>query len=230
MKQYWKKLADKIDGMSLRERALIFAAVAFMLVSLIMTTFLDPLLAQQKKLSAEVVQKQERMKGILAEIETLLAAKRADAISPMRQHLEQVRRQIAEGDIYLQSRRERLVAPENMGGLLEEVLRRNGRLQLISLQTLPAAPLIEKVAKPGKEKERAVPADAAVVPDKQVFRHGVRITVRGSYPDLLQYLTALEQLPAQMFWGEVDMEAAYPDVTLTLTLYTLSLDKIWLQI
>lgn len=228
MKRYWKKLADKIDGVSLRERALIFGAVAFMLVSLIMTMFLDPLLAQQKKMSAEVVQKQEKMKGILAEIDILLQAKKADAISPLRQRLEQIKRQIAEAEIYLQSRRERLVAPEKMGSLLEQVLKRNSRLQLISLQTLSAAPLIEKAAKPGKE--RAVPVDAAIVPDKQVFRHGVRITVRGSYPDLLQYLTELEHLTAQMFWGEADMEAAYPDVTLTLTLYTLSLDKTWLQI
>lgn len=228
MKQYWKKIEDKIDSMTLRERALSFATVAFLLVSLILTFFLDPLLAQQKIMSAEVVQKQEKMKDILAQIETLLAAKKADAISPMRQRLEEIRRQIAEGDIYMQSRRERLVAPEKMGGLLEQVLNRNAGLQLISLQTLPAAPLIEKAAKPGKE--RAAPAEAAVVPDKQVFRHGVRIVVRGSYPDLLQYLTALEQLTAQMFWGEADMEAAYPDVTLTLTLYTLSLDKSWLQI
>lgn len=228
MKQYWKKIVDKIDGMSLRERALIFGAVAFMLVSLIMTMFLDPLLAEQKKLSSQVVQKQEKMKDILAQIDTLLAAKRADAISPLRQRLEQIRLQISEGDIYLQSRRERLVAPEKMGDLLEQVLKRNGRLQLISLQTLPAAPLIEKAAKPGKE--RTVPGEAAVVPDKQVFRHGVKITVRGTYPDLLQYLTELEHLTAQMFWGEADMEAAYPAVTLTLTLYTLSLDKTWLQI
>jgi MSHA biogenesis protein MshJ len=228
MKQHWKKIVDKIDGMSLRERALLFATVAFMLVSLILTFFLDPLLAQQKKLSTQVVQQQEKMKDILAQIDTLLAAKRADAISPLRQRLEQIKRQITEGEIYLQSRRERLVAPEKMGSLMEQVLKRNNRLQLISLQTLPAAPLIEKAAKPGKE--RAVPVEAAIVPDKQVFRHGVKITVRGSYTDLLQYLTALEQLTAQMFWGEVDMGAAYPDVTLTLTLYTLSLDKTWLQI
>ena len=228
MKKYWKKIVDKIDGMSLRERALLFATVAFMLVSLILTFFLDPLLAQQKKLSSQVVQQQEKMKDILAQIDTLLAAKRADAISPLRQRLEKIKLQTAEGDIYLQSRRERLVAPEKMGSLLEQVLKRNSRLQLINLQTLAAAPLIEKAAKPGKE--RAVPMEAAIVPDKQVFRHGVKITVRGSYPDLLQYLAALEQLTAQMFWGEVDMEAAYPDVTLTLTLYTLSLDKTWLQI
>ena len=234
MKKYWKKLEDKIDSMSLRERALIFGAAAFMLVSVIMTSFLDPLLAKQKKLTAEVVQKQEQMKSILAQIDALLEAKRADATSPLRQRLEQIRQQIAAGDLYLQSRRERLVAPENMGAVLEQMLRKNGRLQLVSLQTLAAAPLIEKTSKHGKERaakpEKSETSDPSVVPDKQVFRHGVRIAVRGSYTDLLAYLTDLEKMTAQMFWGEADMEAAYPEVTLTLTLYTLSLDKTWLQI
>lgn len=231
MKEYWKKLADKVDSMSLRERALIFAAAAFMLVSLIMTMFLDPLLAKQKKLSAEVVQKQEQMKSIIAQINALLEAKKADENSPLRQRLAQIKQQIADAELYMQSRRERLVAPEKMGEVLEQVLRKNGRLQLVNLQTLPAAPLIEKTAKPGKERAaKAEKADPTIVPDKQVFRHGVRIAVRGSYMDLLAYLTDLEKMTAQMFWGEADMDAAYPEATLTLTLYTLSLDKTWLQI
>ena len=30
----------------------------------------------------------------------------------------------------------------------------------------------------------------------------MEITVRGSYPDLLGYLAALEKLPSQMFWSK----------------------------
>lgn len=228
MKSYWKKFEDKIDGMTLRERALIFATVAFILVSLIMTRFLDPLLAEQKKLSVQVVQKEEKMKEILAQIDSLQQAKKADANSPVRQRLDEVRRQIEEGGAYLQSRRERLVPPEKMSELLEQVLNKNGGLQLISLKNLPAAPLIEKAGKPAGA--RNVSADTGIVPDKQIFRHGVQIIVSGSYPDLLQYLTALEHLQEQLFWGQVTMDAAYPEVTLTLTLYTLSLDKEWLRI
>jgi len=57
------------------------------------------------------------------------------------------------------------------------------------------------------------------------------MTVRGSYADLLQYLTALEKLPTQMFWGMAKMQVVqYPEAELTLTLYTLSLEKTWLQV
>ena len=227
MKQYWEKLIGKVDGMSVRERVLVFAAIAFLLVALAQVLFLDPLLAEQKRLSAQVVQQQEKMKEVQAQIEALLRAKKDDAVSPLRQRLGQIRQQIVEGDAYLQSRRDRLVQPENMAELLQQVLNKNGQLQLISLQTIAAAPLIEKTARP--EGTGASPASAG--PDKQVFRHGVQITVRGSYLDLLQYLTALEQLPTKMFWGMAKMNVVqYPSAELTLTLYTLSLDKTWLQI
>lgn len=229
MKQYWGKLVNRIDDMSLRERVLIFAAMAFLLVSLVNALFIDSLLEEQKKLSGQVVQQQEKMKEIRSQIEALIQARKDDSNSPLRQRLDKARRQLADGDAYLQSRRDRLVAPEKMAGLLEQVLNKNRQLQLVNLQTLPAAPLIEKVANP--EGAGAARAGAAAVSDKQVFRHGVQITVRGSYLDLLQYLTALEQLPAQMFWGMARMSVIQHPVTeLTLTVYTLSLDKIWLQI
>lgn len=236
--QYWEKFVSKVDGMSLRERALIFAAVAFLLVSLINVLFLDPLLAQQKKLSGQVVQQQEKMKEIQAQIEATLQARRADADSPQRQRLSQIRQQLTEGDAYLQSRRDRLVQPEKMASLLQQVLNKNGQLQLVNLQTLPVAPLIEKAAPAAPLIENAAPEGADIAPahaaagsDKQVFRHGVQITVRGSYPELLRYLTALERLPVQMFWGMAKMNVVqYPTAELTLTLYTLSLGKIWLLV
>ncbi len=229
MRQQWEKLVEKIDGLSLRERALIFAAAAFMLVALIQVLFLDSLLAEQKRLSIQVVQQQEKMKEIQAQIEVSQQARRDDAVSPLRQRLSQIKQQLADGDAYLQSRRDRLVQPEKMADLLEQVLNKNGQLHLINLQTLPAAPLVEKAYKP--EGAGAGAASAAAEPDRQVFRHGVQITVRGSYLDLLQYLTAIEQLPTKMFWGMSRMNVVqYPTAELTLTLYTLSLDKTWLQI
>ena len=228
MRQYWGKFVGKVDGMSLRERVLVFAAVAFLLVALDQVLFLDPLLAEQKRLSTQVIQQQEKMKEIRAQIGALLQARKDDAASPLRQRLERIRQQLADGDAYLQSRRDRLVQPEKMAELLEQVLNKNGKLQLISLQTIAAAPLIEKAAKP---EGAAGASPVSAEPDKQVFRHGVQITVRGSYPDLLQYLTALEQLPTKMFWGMAKMNVVqYPSAEMTLTLYTLSLDKTWLQI
>ena len=225
MRQYWEKFSSKVNDLALRERVLIFAAVAFLLVTLVNTLFLDPLLVQQKKLAAQVTQQQEKMKEIQAQIEALLDAKKGDAVSPERARLSLLKKQIAEGDEYLKTSRERLVQPDKMAGVLEQVLNRNGNLQLVSLHTLPVTPLIEQSA-----EENGLQA-AAMTPDSQVFKHGVQITVRGNYLDLMQYLAALERLPVQMFWGMAKMNVVkHPVAELTLTIYTLSLDKTWMLI
>ena len=219
--------------MSLRERAMTFAAAAFVVIALVNTILLDPLLVRQKALSAQVVQQQEKMKELQAQMQGLLQAKRDDEHSPLRIRLAQLKQQLQEQDGYLQSRRDRLVVPNKMAELLEQVLKKNSKLQLVGLKTLPvgflippatgtAAPAVTANASGGQKQQDM---------QKQIFKHGVQITVRGGYLDLLQYLTALEKLPAQMFWGEVSLSVdQYPESVLTLTLYTLSLDKTWLTV
>jgi MSHA biogenesis protein MshJ len=219
MKQHWENLIKKVDGLSLRERALTFAAAAAILIALTKTLFLDPLLVEKNKKSTQLVQQQEKMKAVQAQIDASSQARKDIENSPLHQRVEQATQQLADGDVYLQGLSDRLVAPEKMAELLEQVLNKYGRLQLINMHTLPVAPLT--MEKPG----------TTAVLDKQIFKHGVQMTVRGSYLDLLQYLTELEQLPTQMFWGKVDMKVEkYPEVVLTLTVYTLSLDKTWLKI
>ncbi|MFA6014010.1 MAG: type II secretion system protein GspM [Gallionellaceae bacterium] len=228
IKTKWENLTAKVDAMSLRERVLMFAAALFLLVTLINSVFLDPLLAKQKKLSKALVQEQEKMKEVQAQLEALLQAKKENENSPLREQIRQIQRQLKEGEVYLKSRRDKLVPPEKMGSLLEQVLGKNGRVQLVNLKTLEATPLIEaSTANPGGS---AVTVKTGGL-ERQVYKHGVKITVRGSYADLLNYLYALEKLPTQMFWGSAKMSVnKHPEVELTVTLYTLSLDTIWLQV
>lgn len=230
MKRYWDLARDKVDNMSLRERVMIFVAAAFVLISLINATLLDPLLTRQKVLSAQVVQQQENMKALQAQMQNMLQARRDDEHSPLRARLAQIRQQLQEQDGYLQSRSDRLVEPSKMAGLLEQVLNKNDKLELIALNTLPPGLLVEKSQEKNAATTQPVMPDAAAG-QNQIFKHGVKITVRGSYLDLLRYLAELEKLPAQMFWGEVGLSVGqHPDAELTLTLYTLSLGKTWLTV
>ena len=237
MKNYWEKARSKIDDMSLRERAMIFVAAAFVVISLMEVLLLDPLLARQKILSTQVTQQQEKMKEVQAQMQSLLEEKRDEEHSPMHVRITQLKQQLQEQDAYLQSRRDRLVEPGKMAGLLKDVLGKNGRLQLVELKTLPVSLLIEKpqaaaVAGQANPNPATLP-DREKQPDqqKQFFKHGVQITVRGGYLDLLRYVSALEKLPTRMFWGEARLSVEkYPEAVFTLTVYTLSLDKTWLTV
>ena len=227
MKRYWELVRGKIDGMSLRERAVIFLAAAFVVVASVNAVLLNPLLVKQTALSAQLVQKQEKMKELQAQLQAHSQARRDDQHSPLRTRLAQLKQRLQEQDGYLQSHRDRLVEPDKMAELLEQVLNKNDKLQLVELKTLPASLLVEK---PQAAASQSPAADSSAG-QKQVFKHGIQITVRGGYLDMLRYLAALEKMPVQMFWGEVSLSVEkYPDAVLTLTLYTLSLDKIWLTV
>jgi len=218
----------KIDGMSLRERAVIFLAAAFVVIASVNAVLLSPLLVKQTALSAQLVQKQEKMKELQAQLRAHSQARHDDQHSPLRIRLAQLKQRLQEQDGYLQSHRDRLVEPDKMAGLLEQVLNKNDKLQLVELKTLPASPLIEKPQPPAADLPIGQKQSDL---QKQVFKHGIQITVRGGYLDMLRYLAALEKMPVQMFWGEVSLSVEkYPDAVLTLTLYTLSLDKTWLTV
>ena len=229
IRQQWGKFENRVNSLSLRERALIFLAAAFILVSVAKTFVLDSLLLQKKKLSAEIESQQEMVKSLQAEIDDAIQARKDLENSAQQHRLTAARQELAEGNTYLQRRSDSLVPPEKVAELLEQVLGHNEGLQLVDLKTLPAEPLLDEAQK--KQGASNMENGDTVALDKQVFKHGVVITIRGSYLDLLQYVTELEKLPMQMFWGKAEMRVIrYPDVELSLTVYTLSLEKTWLQI
>jgi MSHA biogenesis protein MshJ len=163
---------------------------------------------------------------------------RAGADANDRVRRDELKNQIGAIDETLIDLQHKLVPAQNMKALLRDVLARDARVQLISMRTLPLTPLIEK-----KSEKQDMPGTAAKpreVPDKRdkntvsegvVFKHGVQITVQGSYADLYDYLARLEKLPSRMFWSRASLSAeGYPRLTLTVTVYTLSLDKAWLEV
>ena len=274
MKAQWIKLTVKLDAMSLRERAMVFTAVTCAVLFIAYSMVLEPLLAQQEKLLADISQQQNQIGGIDGEITQKIAAFQNDPDAPVRQHLDDVRHQIADADASLRAMQRGLVAPEQIVPLLEHLLRGNGKLRLLSMKTLPVAGLGEqgfkevadvKDAKSGPAAAPAVPtvvaaaltiagvtpppapggaavaapvpapvaAPAASVakPRELLYRHGVEIELQGNYLDMVNYMTALEALPQQLFWGSAKLDAEqYPQAKLTLTLYTMSLDDQWMKL
>lgn len=240
MKQYWERIAVKIDAKSLRERILIFAVAAMLLITLVNSMLLDPQYAKQKQLSQQMAQDQTKIANIHAEIQekTRLQALDPDAVN--RGRLTALQQQSQQMNKALQDLQKGLVTPDKMASLLESILKRGGTLQLVSLRTLPPTGLTEP-----SPSEKSISPHPAGTPALQitkdaagsqqsiesVYKHGVELTIQGSYPDLTNYLKELETMPWQLFWGKAKLNVdEYPKTTLTLTLYTLSLEKKWLNL
>ena len=230
MKEQLQRLATRVDALSLRERVLLFAAIAGLYVFLMYFFGLGPMFAKQELLRTQIVQQQNQLEGIDAEISDKVRAAQVDPDAPARERIAAVRAQTESLATSLRAMQNGLVPPERMAPLVEAILRANGRLQLVSLRTLPVEPV------PGTAKAQAggTPAaaqPAAGEPAALLYRHGVEVTVRGNYLDMIGYMAALESMPTQLFWGAARLEAeTWPSSRLTLTLYTLSLDAKWMKL
>jgi len=227
MKQQWQAFAARVDALSQRERIMGFAGAAALLVFAVHVSVIGPLLRKQELLRSQVIQQQNNIAGINEQIAQKLQEAAADPDAPLRARLAAVRDESKRLNERLRAMQKGLVAPERVAPLLESILRANGRLKMVSVRTLPVEPL----SGTGARKSAAGAPDASTTKRELLFRHGVELSVRGSYLDMVDYMTALEGLPTQLFWGKAQLEVEeYPSVRLTLTLYTLSLDEKWMKL
>jgi MSHA biogenesis protein MshJ len=254
MKQRLIELGNKIDALSLRERVMVFAAVAAGIVFVGNALVFDPMYAKQKALRAKISLERNNAMGIDAEILRLVQAHRLDPDAADRARLAAVTTESAQLGAALRSTQRGLVAPDKMVPLLESLLKGRGGLRLLSLKTLPVSGLndgaFDAASEPAPAAASAVqaaaPATAAAIKaaapapagarpaakaPELLYRHGVEITLQGGYSDMLDYMAALESMPSQLFWAKAKLEAEdYPRARLTLVLYTLSLDQKWIAL
>lgn len=230
MKQQWLMYAARFDALARRERSMVAGAVLFGLAMLGYTFLVEPQLARYDtqtknlaKMTTDLQISEAQLIGIQVQLKDPDAANR-NALKQTRQELEAL-------DSKLRLVENSLVPPEKMQIFLESLLSKNRTLELLSFNTLPPTPLIERI----EEKKIDGKADAAPVPASfappNIYKHGIEIKIAGSYNDLLMYLAEIERMPQRIIWNRNKLSTElYPRNEMTLTLYTLSLDKQWLVV
>lgn len=224
VRQHWRVWEERIDAMSLRERALIFIALLAVLYLVAAHMVFGPLLAQRDALQRTLKSKEQEIASIQRQIQALVAQADLDPDAPERRRLTELEARRKALDESLARTTGGLVSPREMARLVEQVLARNRRLQVLRLESLPPAPVNETAA------DRPVaPGTATEAVGAGIYKHGMRIELKGRYFDIVEYLRALEQLPWKVFWGEVRLESEnHPFSRLTLQIYTLSTHRGWI--
>jgi len=254
LKQQWDKLAARVDALSVRERVLVAGACAALLIFILYSVLLTPLFARQQRLTDSLAQQQQQIATIDAEILQRISSSAIDPNAQERAELEKIRQEVTRLGHTLRTTQAGLVAPERIVFLLERLLKQHARLKVESLKTLQTMPLGDDIAPAAPAvapsltahnsaagaigavhaaaaNAAAAPAAPAVKPPPLLYRHGVEVVLQGSYVDMVNYMEALEAMPTRVFWGKASMSVErYPHASLTLTLYTLSLDNKWIAL
>lgn len=214
MSDLWRRIAERFDALNLRERAMVSAAALVALLALAYTMMIEPQVIQQRRAAGAMLQKRSELRALDAQVQALAASRSQDPERARRERLAQLKSELAELEGRIAAEEKRFTAPSQMRGVVEGVLARSRGVALVEMNTLAVSTLAAKEAK-----------------ERLIYRHGLELTVSGSYLDLLAYVRDLEALPTQLYWGALDLDASkYPHLSMKLTVYTLSLERAWLSV
>ncbi len=191
-----RQLADRLDAKSRRERLLLAAALTVLLLVAWDLLVRAPL-TQQREATQERI---ERARADVAELEASAAqlAQRLEAGGREQQTVAAIEQRLRGVDERLTERTRRVIAPQQMGSVLRDVLAQQDQLRLIRLENTGVAPLeITGTAATKDTQGKALPT---------IYRHRVELALEGSYFALLAYLQHLEGLRWRFQWDAMTIE------------------------
>lgn len=237
--QYWQSLSGKFENLTHRERLMVLVALLAVVYALINSLFINPISTQQKILKGEIDTNQAQISALQQQISTYAGSPIIDPDAGNKARIAELQTQIEKTETQLNALQTTLVSPEKMPALLRSILKSDGKLKLIALNSLEAKHVLDKpvetsvntVASGNSEQTGQQKPKSVNEQDLPLFKHGVEITLEGNYLDLLHYVSSIESMPWHVLWSRAEFTSkAYPVSQLKLTVYTLSLDQVWLSI
>lgn len=218
--KYIHDYLEKYGKLSLRERLLVLAAVAAALYFMFDALLLAPQQQRIKQLN-QSAQAHQQEKGVLvAQLVAMegVKSKAVDLAQSQRNEMAALQKQIAAAEVFYGQSDQR---SSSLGVLLHELLATNPRVSLTGLKTQPSSVFFAPtVAAAGNKAAQAGPELKDIV-----YRSGVEVSLKGSFPALLTYLQALERRSDRLFWSNAHLDVSvYPDVVLRLDIATLGND------
>lgn len=214
MNERWQLLLDKVDALSLRERALVLLSVAAVMYLVWDFTVFSPVATAKSEVDTELAATEQKIAAMEQEETILRQSLNTDPHQDLKLQLKGLNDRMAELDANLSELSVGLVPVDKLATILQDVLAQAGSLQLHSLQTLPVEAL-----------ELTVKTDAEAA-NAGVYKHSVAITVKGSYFEFLSYLKSLEAMTWRFYWDELRYkQEQYPNGLFEIRVYTLSTDE-----
>lgn len=231
MKEKWEILAQKFNGRALRERVLLGLGVLVVIFVVWDFIFYQPLAKKHSVLQARLDVASENITRLSAEEQVFAKALTSDPNAARKREVVRLEQQLDQLDNELEELAVGLIQADKLPQILHDVLFSGGSLRLVGMKTEAVEKLnfsepVTAAEQVGQENgqldinEEFPQQDETVV---SVFKHAVTISLEGRYFDVVNYLSALEQLPWKIYWEFLDYKVEdYPNAAVTLRVYTLS--------
>ena len=218
MKERLAWLAERIEALSLRERMLMFLAIAVIIWAAWQTLLMDPVDQRHKSLQQRIEALSGSNTELQQQVEAILARQVEDPNRAMRERIANVEAELGQVNAELREQASNLVTPQEMARALERILAESDEVMLVSASSLSPTPILTA---PGADGDESV----------RIYKHGLRLEFEGAYLPAMAYLERLEQLPWKLFWDRFDFQVKqYPRSRAVITVYTLSFNESWIGV
>ncbi|KJG05319.1 MSHA biogenesis protein MshJ [Photobacterium angustum] len=203
----WDELSQRFAALSVREQWLIAITGWFGILFIGYMLIIEPQMVTSQTVKMALMDTQNDM--ITAKNQLIVANRKLqqDPDKAINQKLAQYRQEDKALQQVLEAKIGSLITPVQMADLLEQVLRHSSALKLESMTSLPSSQLVSG--------------------DQQgYFVHPIRLTFKGRYFDVVNYLNKLEALPVKYYWRSLSYQVdEYPWAKVELEVYTLGESK-----
>lgn len=203
MKELWTRFAKWVNGLTLRERSLVFTALVGLLGAFTYVFFISPLLEQQKILVAQLDSKSSAMDKQREAVNLEMLKRGRDRAVELNVGMLRVQENIDETEREIATLSASGADATAISTMLNRVLRRSDKVTLV------------RVAQVGIDG-----SPAATARGPGAGRGGLDITLSGGYLDLMEYLASLEKALPAARWGALWLKAESTPAQLTVRIVT----------
>lgn len=237
MKQRIEALKQRFEAYSLRERALISLALIVVIYLLWDMLLMNQEGVAQRKIVGQMYSINQQMEALNTQIDLLTASLTGGEAAQMKARVGELQGLLQDIAQQEQDLTVQFIRPEQMAGVLREILAKNNQLVLIRLSNLGVEPLFAEDSPSREAAATSVPSAAPgtaaqqATPRAEIYRHGMEVVFEGDFGSTVQYLQALENMPWRFYWDNVEYQVLqYPKARVVIRLHTLSLDKEWIGV
>ncbi len=228
-------LVDRVNGLTLRERAIIGVTLSVSTVVLLLQLVWSSWLVDLDTLNKGLVQTENRQAAMASTLEELEKKLETDPDYAIKVQNRQLAAQLAAQEEEIANMLGYLVKPEEMVGLLHQVLKETGGLKIRKLESLPTEQVFveqeEDEGEPAEHGEQQVRGTGSDVLYGHLYSHKVRIEIEAGFFSTLAYLEHLESLDSGLILKRLEYRVnEYPEAEITLLVETIGLDKEWLGV
>lgn len=220
----WQAYNDKFNRLTGREQGLILLAGLFVIIMLTFTLSIESNL-NKIKVHKQSITELENSNAVDAQsIAIMEQGLQTDPNEALNKEIAQIQEKLAQVDQALLTLTSELINPVEMRLALVDLLTLHKGVSLVSLDVVPAQAMFSNVNSPASEQAaNEEPIEAEHI---GLYRHGLKIRLKGKFAHIQQYLAQAEQLKWKFFWQQFDLQVTeYPTNELEITLYSLSTNR-----